>query len=111
MDEKLIKTYVPMTETAFYILLSLTQPRHGYAITDNVKKMTNNRIVLGPGTIYGSLSKMKKDQLVAIIQEEKNRKIYQITELGKQVLEMEKSRIEELYTNSREVNEHDEEGI
>lgn len=75
------------------------------------KKMTKNRIVLGPGTIYGSLSKMKKDQLVAIIQEEKNRKIYQITELGKQVLRMEKSRIEELYTNSREASQHDEEGI
>ncbi|MBC6309868.1 PadR family transcriptional regulator [Listeria sp. FSL L7-1582] len=111
MDEKLIKTYVPMTETAFYILLSLMQPRHGYAITDNVKNMTKNRIVLGPGTIYGSLSKMKKDQLVAIIQEEKNRKIYQITELGKQVLGMEKARIEELYRNSREASEYDEEGI
>ncbi|MBA3925464.1 PadR family transcriptional regulator [Listeria rustica] len=111
MDEKLIKTYVPMTETAFYILLSLMRPKHGYAITDNVKNMTKNRIVLGPGTIYGSLSKMKKDQLVTIIQEEKNRKIYQITELGKQVLGMEKSRIEELYRNSREASECDEEGI
>ncbi|MBC6315756.1 PadR family transcriptional regulator [Listeria grandensis] len=101
MDEKLVKTYVPMTETAFYILLSLVQPKHGYAITDSVKKMTKDRIILGPGTIYGSLSKMKKDQLITIIQEESNRKIYQITNLGKEVLEVEKKRIEELYQNSR----------
>ncbi|ENI0856031.1 PadR family transcriptional regulator [Listeria innocua] len=103
MDEKLRKTYLPMTETAFYILLSLVKPKHGYAIIENVAKMTNERIKLGPGTIYGSLSKMNKDNLIQIIQEESNRKIYQITEVGAEVLQLEKTRIEELYRNSREV--------
>ncbi|HHQ1234268.1 TPA: PadR family transcriptional regulator [Listeria innocua] len=103
MDEKLRKTYLPMTETAFYILLSLVKPKHGYAIIENVAKMTNERIKLGPGTIYGSLSKMNKDNLIQIIQEESNRKIYQITEICAEVLQLEKTRIEELYRNSREV--------
>ncbi|MBC1374498.1 PadR family transcriptional regulator [Listeria sp. FSL L7-0091] len=103
MEDKLRKTYLPMTETAFYILLSLVEPRHGYAIIENVAKMTNERIKLGPGTIYGSLSKMNKDQLIQIIQEESNRKIYQITKLGNDILLLEKTRIEELYRNSREV--------
>lgn len=101
MDEKLRKTYLPMTETAFYILLSLIEPRHGYAIIENVTGMTKNRIKLGPGTIYGSLSKMNKDGLIQIIQEESNRKIYQITETGKEILHFEKTRIEELYRNTR----------
>ncbi|ENQ3960236.1 PadR family transcriptional regulator [Listeria monocytogenes] len=103
MNEKLRKAYLPMTETAFYILLSLVKPRHGYAIIENVAKMTDDRIKLGPGTIYGSLSKMNKDNLIHIIQEESNRKIYQITEIGTDILQLEKARIEELYRNSREV--------
>ncbi|HAM2099288.1 TPA: PadR family transcriptional regulator [Listeria monocytogenes] len=103
MNEKLRKAYLPMTETAFYILLSLVIPRHGYAIIENVAKMTDDRIKLGPGTIYGSLSKMNKDNLIQIIQEESNRKIYQITEIGTDILQLEKARIEELYRNSREV--------
>ncbi|ENY5773575.1 PadR family transcriptional regulator, partial [Listeria monocytogenes] len=65
--------------------------------------MTDDRIKLGPGTIYGSLSKMNKDNLIQIIQEESNRKIYQITEIGTDILQLEKARIEELYRNSREV--------
>ncbi|EMV4702348.1 PadR family transcriptional regulator, partial [Listeria monocytogenes] len=85
------------------ILLSLVKPRHGYAIIENVAKMTDDRIKLGPGTIYGSLSKMNKDNLIQIIQEESNRKIYQITEIGTDILQLEKARIEELYRNSREV--------
>ncbi|EPO6722506.1 PadR family transcriptional regulator [Listeria monocytogenes] len=103
MNEKLRKAYLPMTETAFYILLSLVKPRYGYAIIENVAKMTDDRIKLGPGTIYGSLSKMNKDNLIQIIQEESNRKIYQITEIGTDILQLEKARIEELYRNSREV--------
>ena len=39
--EKLIKKYVPMTETAFYILLSLTEPRHGYGIIKRVEELTD----------------------------------------------------------------------
>lgn len=103
IDAKIKKSYVPMTETAFYILLSLVAPQHGYAIIENVSKMTKKRIVLGPGTIYGSLSKMKKDGLIEPVKEENNRKIYQITELGRLILKMEKDRIKELYKNSKEV--------
>lgn len=44
-----------------------------------------------------------KDNLIQIIQEESNRKIYQITEIGTDILQLEKARIEELYRNSREV--------
>ena len=101
MDIKLMKSYFPMTETAFYILLSLATPRHGYAIIDHVEQLTKKRISLGPGTIYGTLSKMKKDGLIEPVKEENNRKIYQITRLGKEILEIEKARIKELYMNSK----------
>lgn len=101
VNKKLKQHYIPMTETAFYILLSLVSPKHGYAIIDHVEKLTKKRISLGPGTIYGTLSKMKKDGLIEPVKEESNRKIYQITPMGKEILDSEKARIEELYFNSK----------
>lgn len=102
MDSHIRKVYVPMTETGFYILLCLQTPNHGYGIVQRVEKMTEGEIRLSPGTMYGSLSKMEKDGLIAFVREEEKRKIYQITELGRQVLELELKRIERLYRNSQE---------
>lgn len=102
MDTHIKKVYIPMTETGFYILLCLQQPNHGYGIVQRVEQMTEGEIRLTPGTMYGSLSKMEKDGLISFVREEEKRKIYHITELGRQVLEMELKRIERLYRNSRQ---------
>ena len=59
MDAHIKKVYVPMTETSFYILLCLRTPNHGYGIVQKVKELTDNEVVLGPGTMYGSLSKLE----------------------------------------------------
>ncbi len=92
-----------MTETGFYILLCLQQPMHGYGIVQKVRELTEGTILLSPGTMYGSLSKMEKDRLIALIREEEKRKIYQITDLGREVLALEKERIIRLYRNMEEV--------
>lgn len=86
-----------MTETAFYILFCLKSPNHGYGIVQKVEKLTDGAIHLAPGTMYGSLSKMEKDGLIRFIREEEKRKIYQITDLGTEVLQIELRRIERLY--------------
>jgi DNA-binding PadR family transcriptional regulator len=96
------KVYVPMTETGFYILLCLRSPNHGYGIVQKVKEITDNEVILGPGTMYGSLSKMEKDGLIQFVCEEDKRKIYQITDLGTEVLELELKRIRRLYRNAQE---------
>ena len=103
MDAHIKKVYVPMTETGFYILLCLRSPNHGYGVVQKVREMTDNEVVLGPGTMYGSLSKMEKDGLIEFVREEDKRKIYQITELGMEVLELELKRIQRLYRNAQEV--------
>ena len=100
MTEHIRKVYAPMTETAFYILLCLQKPGHGYGVVQQVKKLTGGAVRLAPGTMYGSLSKMEKDGLIAFVREEEKRKIYQITDLGREVLEMECRRIRRLYRNS-----------
>ena len=103
MDAHIKKVYVPMTETGFYILLCLQTPNHGYGVVQKVKEMTNGDIVLAPGTMYGSLSKMEKDGLIRFIREEEKRKIYTITDLGNEVLNIEMKRIERLYKNMEDM--------
>lgn len=101
MEERIRRIYVPMTETGFYILFCLQTPQHGYGIAQQVKQMTGNAVSISPGTMYGTLSKMEKDGLIAFYAEEEKRKLYQITPLGQEILALEISRIERLYKNSK----------
>lgn len=103
MDAHIKKVYVPMTETGFYILLCLREESHGYGIVQKVETLTQGEIRISPGTMYGSLSKMEKDGLIQFVREEEKRKIYHITDLGMQVLDLEMKRIKRLYQNILEV--------
>ena len=107
MDDKIKRVYVPMTETGFYILFCLQEENHGYGITQRVKEMTGGEIIISPGTMYGSLSKMEKDGLIAFTREEEKRKLYQITPLGEEILRLELVRIERLYKNSKGVTDNE----
>lgn len=100
--EELKSAYIPMSETAYYILLSLTEPRHGYSVMQYVQRITSGRIRLGAGTLYGSLAKMEKGGLIKMVMEERKRKVYRITDRGCAILEMEIERIGELYGNRGE---------
>ena len=102
MDVHIRKVYVPMTETGFYILFSLRKENHGYGVVQEVERLTNGEIRLAPGTMYGSLSKMENDKLIKFIWEEDKRKIYVITELGSEVLDLELKRIKRLYNTIKE---------
>lgn len=107
MNPHIKKVYVPMTETGFYILMCLQEEMHGYSIIQKVEAMTQGEIRLSPGTMYGSLSKMEKDELIQFIREEDKRKIYHITELGTEVLQLEIKRIERLYRNLTEAGHYE----
>lgn len=104
-NQDAIKAYIPMSETAYYILLSLTKPNHGYGIMQHVEELTSKRISLGAGTLYGSISKMEKNGLIRLVWEQNNRKTYEITVFGKDVLKAEIDRITELYLNAKGVME------
>lgn len=104
MDNRLRRIYVPMTESGFYILFCLQRPQHGYGISQQVKQMTGGALTISAGTMYGTLSKMEKDGLIAFVKEEEKRKLYQITGLGQEILNLELRRIERLYKNSKGEN-------
>ena len=105
MDAHIRKVYVPMTETGFYILYCLREPNHGYGIVQRVEQLTDGEIRLAPGTMYGSLTKMEKDGLITFVREEEKRKIYVITDPGREVLQLELKRIRRLYRSVAELGE------
>jgi DNA-binding PadR family transcriptional regulator len=87
-----------MTETGFYILFCLQKENHGYGVVQTVERLTGGEIRLAPGTMYGSLSKMEKDGLIRFVKEIEKRKLYVITDLGKEVLDLEIKRIKRLHS-------------
>lgn len=100
MEKKRTKqAYLPMTETMFYILLSLTEQKHGYGIMQHVEELTSGRIRLGAGTTYSSLSKLEKDDLIHAAGEQERRKLYVITDHGRELLRLELDRLRELVHN------------
>ena len=60
LTDKIRRVYLPMTETGFYILFYLKKEGHGYGITQKVREMTDSQVLISPGTMYGTLSKMEK---------------------------------------------------
>ncbi|MGI5891521.1 MAG: PadR family transcriptional regulator [Bacillota bacterium] len=95
--EKIRRRYLPMSETMFYILFSLREERHGYAIMQYVKELTRGRIILGAGTIYQSLGKLERDGLIRRTRASERKKFYLITAAGQEILLEEVHRIEEIY--------------
>ncbi len=102
MEERLLRIYAPMTETGYYILYCLQQERHGYGICQMVHSLTDGALSIGPGTMYGTLSKMEKDGLIRFTREQEKRKLYVITALGREVLALEQARIRRLYKTLQE---------
>lgn len=94
---------IPLTEALFYILLSVRKPNHGYGIIQEVDKLTDGRVVLGPGTLYGAIQTMSAKGWIKIYSEEtasRKKKEYVITDLGRAVFAEEKERLEELLHNA-----------
>ncbi len=93
------------------ILLRLHNPAHGYALMKDIAEMTNNRVNLGAGTLYGALDTLQKKKWIRQLDNEpQDRKIeYIITETGKQFFELELIRLEELMNNARIVKEKNNE--
>lgn len=97
--DKSVKKYLPLTEAWYYILLSLVETRHGYGIMQYVERISNGRVKIGPGTLYGALSKMEKEELIVMVLDDDKRKSYELTKQGKKILYYEIERLKELLLN------------
>lgn len=95
------KESIALTEAVYYILLSLYTPLHGYGIMQNVATLSEGRVNLAAGTLYGAINTLlEKGYIVAIPGESNSRKKeYMITDGGKAAVETEIERLRELVRN------------
>ncbi len=92
----------PLTEAVYYILLSLTKQMHGYGIIQNVKTLTNGRLVLAAGTLYGAINNLlAKGWISAVDGDDSRKKEYILTDSGKEILVKEITRLTELADNGK----------
>ena len=99
---------IPLTEALFYILLAVRKPNHGYGIIQEVEQLTNGRVSLGAGTLYGAIQSLEKKGWITIYSEDttsRKKKEYIITSTGKEVFEAEARRLEELLNNAKYMRE------
>lgn len=96
-----------LTEAVYYILLSLTKPMHGYGIMQNVERLSNGRVRLAAGTLYGAINTLlERGWITALAGDGGSRKKeYQITELGVEQLNAEILRLAELLENAHRILE------
>ena len=94
-----------LTEAVFYILLSLQKPLHGYGIIQNVGEMSNGRVKLAAGTLYGALNSLVEKGWIDALPEnpESRKKEYVITKNGLTVLNEELDRLSELVDNGKRI--------
>ncbi|GMQ60645.1 helix-turn-helix transcriptional regulator [Vallitalea sediminicola] len=100
-----IKKFSPLTEATYYILLALVEPLHGYGIIKKVEEMSNGRVRLAAGTLYGAIKTLLENDLIILIgedKENKRRKLYQMTEDGRILMNYEIKRLQEMVNNGLE---------
>lgn len=96
-----------MTEVTFYILLRLYRPAHGYALMKDIAELTDGRVSLGAGTLYGALDALQKKGWIAPTGAgtRGRKKEYAITDEGQRAFERELARLEELLAHARKMKE------
>ena len=82
-----------LTEQMYYVLLALVEQGHGYAVMERIGQLSHGRVQVGPGTLYTLLGRFEKEKLIALVQEENKRKVYRLTNEGRNVLEREYERL------------------
>ena len=98
---KLIET--PLTETTYFILLSLSpKPKHGYAIMKDVQNLSEDRVILSTGTLYGALKRLLDQNWIVRLDDRdprgnsRDRKVYELSQHGRRVLKEEIARLNKL---------------
>jgi len=95
MEERL-----PLTEPVLLVLLSLAeQPRHGYSILKDVERMSDGRVALSTGTLYGALQRLLSRGWIERFEEAesmRDRRAYRLTTQGRKILQAEVARMKHL---------------
>jgi DNA-binding PadR family transcriptional regulator len=107
----------PLSEATLFILLSLAPgPRHGYAIMKDVQMLSDDRIVLSTGTLYGALKRLLEQGWIERVDDpepndtDRERKAYALTRMGRRILKAEVERLQKLIATARRLQATRESG-
>ncbi|HZG73627.1 MAG TPA: PadR family transcriptional regulator [Chondromyces sp.] len=93
-----------LTDTAYYILLSLVEARHGYVIMKTIEEMTDHQFSIGPASMYTTIKKLLSADFIRLLDDsDSKRKTYVATEKGIELLKKEVQRRREMVLHAEEV--------
>lgn len=100
-----------LTDPAYYIMLSVIEARHGYAIMKYIEELTNGEFPMGPATLYTLTKKLQQAEMIELLEDKNDRrKTYKATELGSKLLENEIERRSKMVAHGRQALYLTEEG-
>ena len=99
---------IALTESTYYILLSLYTPRHGYGIMQQAQELSGGRIRLAAGTLYGALNALVEKGWIIPLPESGRKKEYKLTGQGLTVLKNELNRLRQLVENGESILKEEE---
>jgi len=89
--------HLPLTETVYYILLSLLEPAHGYRIMQKVEELSDGQVKMAAGTLYGAIENLLKLKWIQPVpSQDSRRKVYMITQKGKDILRLDFERMQHM---------------
>jgi len=103
------ESFLPLTPAVFHILLTLADGEaHGYAMMQEVTRRSGGSVRLGPGTLYGAISRLLEERIIEETEErpdpdmdDTRRRYYRLTRLGGLVLAAERERLADLVNAAR----------
>jgi DNA-binding PadR family transcriptional regulator len=105
-----VKRFLPLSPAVFHTLLALSDgPKHGYGIMQEAERISQGKIKMGPGTLYGTIKRMLRDHLIEEVDEQtpsasddERRRYYRLTHTGRKILSAEAERLASLMQVVRE---------
>ena len=103
-----MKRSEPISESYYYILLCLAKgANHGYGIMQMTEKLSGGDVKIGSGTMYGATGNMMKKgwirEIISNEEELERRRLYQLTDAGREALRTEIARLRRMLENAQEV--------
>ncbi len=97
VEKQDVFTPKPLTGPVFLILTSLAeQPRHGYALLQDIQQISNGRVILSTGTLYGALRRLLQDGWIERFAQDdtsRDKQAYRLTSSGREQLHLELDRM------------------
>lgn len=99
-----------LTDSTYYILLTLVEPIHGYGIMQKVKEISKGEMIIGPASLYTILKKLQNVDFIELLEDdEERRKTYSLTIKGKEILKKDINRRISMVEQGKEVLKYLEE--